>query len=877
MTKRRKHPRNLRAWAIGIFLLAGLFLSATPSWAISQLGTIAVGLRPGPVAVNPSAHLVYVVNQNANSISILDSELLKVKKTIAVGTAPVAIAANPPEDMVYVANSGSGTISAIKGTGAAATWKVGGIPVALVVDSAVSKLYVADASLNQVEILDAKLGTVLGTLTTALTPSAMALNIATHNVFVACTGGSGSVVVIDGTKNQILTTVTGALIPTGITSISVDPATNVAIVASPTANAAIGIAVIDAANGFSVLDVPGTAGQDPISTAYDAGGIFLVDDLGDGHIAFSGGDGMITFGNGYNEPGGTSGNTAMAVNPTTNQFGIVDPKGDTLELIDLLNPLFLTVYHQLFTGLTPTGLAFDPLTSRVFVTNAGDNTVSVFDVSPRSVIPAYEGNFSNFNVGYNYLDINPATETVYTLRVGNLIATNESEAVQGSNGTAENGAGVTVLPLANASSSAVAVNAATNKIYVGDSTNAFYSVDGATNTATLLNVLPSSADIRSLAVDSATNEILAWDYHGNQLYVLDSASDTLVKTIALGTSSSQPSVLVDSGKNLVYVATNPVSVVDPVAGAVVTTIPITGAQLAAAINPAANRLYVATNSDDLFVIDTKKNSVVTDIKLPHSPESLAVNSVTGNFYVASTSGSVDVLVYSGTTNKLIVDLSSKTYPVLTGSSDIKVNPLTNTVYVGTDSAGSSTGIAVIDGRTNVVSAAAGNPYDIAAHALGVDLGSGAIAAAGYSYTTLWLPTSYGDLTGGNGTVPIAVTMQGVKDASTIATAPIFRTHNTQPTFAISAVSNFPENAAALVPKHAFYQVDGWQGTWKAVTLKAKAGASVSTGQATLAALSTGQHILYVFASDGDVATIQDGNPNSPVISPVGSVVFTVEK
>jgi hypothetical protein len=36
-------------------------------------------------------------------------------------------------------------------------------------------------------------------------------------------------------------------------------------------------------------------------------------------------------------------------------------------------------------------------------------------------------------------------------------------------------------------------------------------------------------------------------------------------------------------------------------------------------------------------------------------------------------------------------------------------------------------------------------------------------------------------------------------------------------------------------------------------------------------------VLYVFASDGDVGTVQDGNPNSSVISPIGSVVFTVEK
>ena len=122
-------------------------------------------------------------------------------------------------------------------------------------------------------------------------------------------------------------------------------------------------------------------------------------------------------------------------------------------------------------------------------------------------------------------------------------------------------------------------------------------------------------------------------------------------------------------------------------------------------------------------------------------------------------------------------------------------------------------------------------------------------------------------------------MAGVKDSSTIATVPIFRTHNTKPKFTISATSNFAQNAAALVPTQAFYQVDGWQGTWKAVTLKAKGGSLTSSAKVTLSALSTGRHILYAYATDGDVATVQASGTgtNSPVISPIASAVFTVEK
>lgn len=864
-----RSPKWFRAVGFG---LAVLLIHTATSPAITQLATVSVGHNPGPIVVNPAAHLVYVVNQSANTVSVVDSEKLTVNKVLTVGKTPVAIAANPVTSMVYVANSGAGTISAITGTKAAVTWTVGGKPIALAVDSALNKLFVVNSSLNRVKILDSTKGTVLATLSTGAQPTAIALNIATHSAFVACTGTAGSVVVIDGNKNVILTTVSA--IPAGVTSISVDPETNIAVVASPTAPSTSAIAVIDVANGYSVEDIPGDTGAKPTATAYDAGGLFFVADNGDGNIYFAGGDGQFTLGNDYRTD--LSDYTALAVNPTTNQMGVLSP-ANTVYLIDLLNPLFPSVYHDLTTGTTPVGMAFDPLTSRFFVTNSGDNTVSVFDVSPHSMVPAYEGNFSNSDIDRNYLGINPATGTVYTLRLGNLYAINEAAAALGSTGLGGNSAGVTTIPVSNVYSTAVAANPATNKIYVGDNVGLFYSVNGATNTAKTLSVIPSTASIESIAVNSAADQILAWDVVSNDLFVLDSATDTLVNTIPLGAISPSGFVVADPAKDLAYVAGGSLSFVDPTAGTVLSTVPLKDSPMSVAFNAAAGRFYVASNND-LFVIDTNLRSLIVDFKPPFPPLAVGVNPLTGNYYVAADdggTGTAHVYIYNGTTNGLILDLSSATYPELARAIDIKVNPLTNTVYVGKDDQ-ASTGIAAIDGLTNVVSTVTPNTFDVAAHVLGVDLGSSALAGAGYSYTSLWLPTS--DTTNTQ-SVPIAVTIQGVKDLNTIATKPLFRTRNTQPSFKITAASNFSENASAMVPKHGFYQVDGWQGTWTAVTLTATAGAVTSKATVKLPVLATGQHILYAYASTGDVSTVQDSNTgaNSPVISPMGFVVFTVEK
>jgi len=852
-------------------LLALVFLPAPPASAVTQLQTVAVGHTPGQLVVNTTAHLIYVVNQGDNTVSIIDSQQLKVKAVVKVGTAPGAIAADPPANLVYVANAGSGTVSKIVGTKASGTLPVGGTPIALVVDSALNQLYVADGARNQVEIFNTTKGTLLATVPTTLQPTAMALNVATHAVFVACTGSSGSAVVIDGTKNQMLTTINS--LPAGTTSLSIDPASNVAMLTSPSTNLT---AVIDAANGYTVTIGTGEAGANAMATAYDADGLFFLADNGDGNIFYCTGDGLFNLGDAYQTH--ASGATAIAVNPTTNQIGTVYPQSADAFIIDLINPLYPGAYHQVTTGLTPTGIAFDPLANRVFITNAGDNTVSVFDISPRSIVPAYEGNYGNNSIGYNYIDVNPATGTAYTLRLGNLFAINEAKAGQGSNGSGGNAAGVTTIALGSAYSSAVAVNAATDKIYAADGQGFFYSVDGATNTATLVASVPSNANIEALAVDSATNEILAWDYSSNNLYVLDGTTESLLKTISLTAHGSQGTILVDPVKNLAYVALYSVVVVDPAAGTVVATIPISSQPFAAALNPAASRLYVIMNGG-LAVIDTSTNSVVTTTALSYNPESVAVNPVTGNYYVGLNdggSGTPHVFIYSGATNALIADLSGKTYPEITGAVSLAISPLTDTIYVGSDNGTGTASVAAIDGFSNAVAALPPNAYDSAAHALAVDLGSGVLAGAGYSYTSLWFPTS--DVAGA-APVPIAVTFAGVKDSQTIATSPLFRTHNTQPSFVISATSNFPQSASSLVPKHAFYQVDSWLGTWKTATLSAKSGSVTATAKVKLPTLTTGRHVLYAYAALGDVATVQNGaqGENSPVISPIGSVVFTVEK
>ena len=162
------------------------------------------------------------------------------------------------------------------------------------------------------------------------------------------------------------------------------------------------------------------------------------------------------------------------------------------------------------------------------------------------------------------------------------------------------------------------------------------------------------------------------------------------------------------------------------------------------------------------------------------------------------------------------------------------------------------------------------------YALAVDLGTNLLAAGGVDYANLFFPTA--NLTPASN-VPVSVTMQGVSDAKTIATTPLFRTSNTQPKVTITATGDYTGLAATIAPTQVFYQVDGWQATWTSKSLKAVAGKTAGTVTVTLPKLALGRHILYAFSNTGEAATIQNGaaGPSSLVVSPTASFVFTVEQ
>ncbi len=87
----------------------------TTTGALASLGTIAAGTNPSSLAVDPAGKFAYVTNFKSNDVSMYTingtTGVLMPIGSIAAGTSPTSIAVHPSGKFAYVTNSGSNDIS----------------------------------------------------------------------------------------------------------------------------------------------------------------------------------------------------------------------------------------------------------------------------------------------------------------------------------------------------------------------------------------------------------------------------------------------------------------------------------------------------------------------------------------------------------------------------------------------------------------------------------------------------------------------------------------------------------------------------------------------------------------------------------------------
>lgn len=302
---------------------------------------------------------------------------------------------------------------------------------------------------------------------------------------------------------------------------------------------------------------------------------------------------------------------------------------------------------------------------------------------------------------------------------------------------------------------AMTVNPVTNKIYVANfgfisltcgscfNFGGITIIDGATNAASSV-ADPNARYPTAIAVNSATNKIYVANAGTSNITVIDGDTNS-VTTVSNpnaggsgGFTRAPNTVAVNEATNKIYVANGSagnVTVIDGVTNSTTTvTDPNAIAPVAVAVNAITNKIYVANEGDypesnygNVTVIDGVTNTTTT-ITDPNAlrPIGVAVDPVTNMIYVVNQDGPAlnengSVTVINGATNSFVsVQDRNAIYP-----SAVAVDPVTNEIYVAnqgdwnpnTNPNGNKGSVTAIDGATNsfvtIIDPNANDPYAVA--------------------------------------------------------------------------------------------------------------------------------------------------------------------
>ena len=218
-------------------------------------GTISAdAFQPGCIGVDTATGKIYVAedyaSNNTSWIRVIDTATGSVTTLTDPGTGPVAVAVNSATNKIYVANFQSNNVTVIDGaTGALSTvtdpnaMSPGGIAV----NQTTNTIYVTNAHSNNLSVIDGSTDSVTARISVGTSPAGVAVDPQTNFIYVANagnlqTGDPGSVTVINGSINATTTLVDPRA--TNPVAVAVNSATHKVYVANRGSN---NVTVIDGA------------------------------------------------------------------------------------------------------------------------------------------------------------------------------------------------------------------------------------------------------------------------------------------------------------------------------------------------------------------------------------------------------------------------------------------------------------------------------------------------------------------------------------------------------------------------------------------------------------------------------------------------------
>jgi len=195
--------------------------------------------------------------------------------------------------------------------------------------------------------------------------------------------------------------------------------------------------------------------------------------------------------------------------------------------------------------------------------------------------------------------------------------------------------------------------------------NSLWVIDTATNT--VVKTLPGLIGAGGAAVNPAGTRVYVTCGDGGYIQVIETTSHTTVKIVTVGDHLF--GVAVNPAGTHVYVANNSddsVSVIDTNTNTVIDTVTVGDGPVDVELYPADTRAYVTNIYDDtVSVIDTRANIVISTVTVGNNPRGVTVHPACISAYVANKSAT-SVSIIDITTNTVIDTITVGNLPYALG-------------------------------------------------------------------------------------------------------------------------------------------------------------------------------------------------------------------
>ncbi|GAC1361199.1 MAG: alkaline phosphatase family protein [Ktedonobacteraceae bacterium] len=120
------------------------------------MGTLKENPFPTGLSISLDGKTLYVANNLANNVALVDTESKKISSTIKIGTYPYATLVSKDGKTIYASNWGDATVSVIDAANksVSATIPVGQHPSALALSPDGQNLYVSDSNSDEISVID---------------------------------------------------------------------------------------------------------------------------------------------------------------------------------------------------------------------------------------------------------------------------------------------------------------------------------------------------------------------------------------------------------------------------------------------------------------------------------------------------------------------------------------------------------------------------------------------------------------------------------------------------------------------------------------------------------------------------------------------------